>query len=84
MMGDFNAISLWDFATREGAAEELSHYPQGVNVLNSDNGGPKVVAQMEKTGYVDAYARFGEAGQTHPCASIIPPFALIISSSASP
>jgi endonuclease/exonuclease/phosphatase family metal-dependent hydrolase len=63
IMGDFNAISLWDFATREGAAEELAHYPEGTNVLNSEGGGPKVVAQMEKAGYVDAYARFGEPGR---------------------
>jgi endonuclease/exonuclease/phosphatase family metal-dependent hydrolase len=63
IMGDFNSISSWDFATREGAAEALAHYPKGVNVLNIEGGGPKVVAQMEKAGYVDAYAQVGERGQ---------------------
>lgn len=62
IMGDFNAISLWDFATREGTAEELAEYPQGINVLNINQGGPKVVAQMEKAGYIDAYARVGTPG----------------------
>jgi endonuclease/exonuclease/phosphatase family metal-dependent hydrolase len=70
IMGDFNAISAWDFATSEGAAAVLSeHLPESssgdataVSVLNSDKGGPKVVAQMEKAGYVDAYARMGTPG----------------------
>jgi endonuclease/exonuclease/phosphatase family metal-dependent hydrolase len=63
IMGDFNAISPWDFSTRESAAEELAEYPEGANVLNIDKGGPKVVAQMEKAGYIDAYARFGTLGR---------------------
>jgi endonuclease/exonuclease/phosphatase family metal-dependent hydrolase len=61
-MGDFNAISLWDFVSRKEAEEELMQYPEGVNVFNRDQGGPKVVTQMEKAGYVDAYARFGAPG----------------------
>jgi endonuclease/exonuclease/phosphatase family metal-dependent hydrolase len=62
IMGDFNALSPWDFATRGDALAELAQYAKGINVLNSDKGGPKVVAQMEKAGYVDAYARFGTPG----------------------
>lgn len=64
IMGDFNAISQWDFATRAGAAEALEHFAKGANVLNSDKGGPKVVAQMEKAGYIDAYAQVGTPGGT--------------------
>lgn len=62
ILGDFNAVSPWDFATRRGAADELARLPQKANVLNIDKGGPKVIAQMEKTGYVDAYTRFGIPG----------------------
>ncbi len=62
IMGDFNAVSLWDLATTNDVVEELAHDPQKANVLNSDKGGPKVIAQMEKAGYVDAYARFGTPG----------------------
>jgi endonuclease/exonuclease/phosphatase family metal-dependent hydrolase len=64
VMGDFNAISLWDFATRENALEELARSPEGEKVLNSAGGGPKIVAQMEKAGYVDAYAQTGTPGDT--------------------
>jgi endonuclease/exonuclease/phosphatase family metal-dependent hydrolase len=60
--GDFNAISPWDFASRSGTAEEVARLPQKANVLNIDKGGPKVIAQLEKAGYVDAYARFGIPG----------------------
>jgi endonuclease/exonuclease/phosphatase family metal-dependent hydrolase len=62
IMGDFNSISPWDFATRAGALEELAHYRKSSYLLNADKGGPKVIAQMEKAGYVDAYARFGTPG----------------------
>jgi endonuclease/exonuclease/phosphatase family metal-dependent hydrolase len=40
----------------------LANYPKGQNVANTDKGGPKVVAQIEKAGYIDAYARFGKPG----------------------
>jgi endonuclease/exonuclease/phosphatase family metal-dependent hydrolase len=62
IMGDFNSISPWDFATRPDALSDLANYPKGQNVANTEKGGPKVVAQLEKAGYVDAYARFGSPG----------------------
>ncbi|MEX1021142.1 MAG: endonuclease/exonuclease/phosphatase family protein [Litorilinea sp.] len=62
VMGDFNAISLWDFAGREEAWQGLSHHPKGSN-LGGDGAGPQVVAQMEKAGYIDTYAHVGRPGQ---------------------
>jgi endonuclease/exonuclease/phosphatase family metal-dependent hydrolase len=62
IMGDLNAISAWDLAAARGGAQELAHDLEGANVLNHDKGGPKVVAQLEKAGYVDAYSRFGSPG----------------------
>ncbi|MEZ4734284.1 MAG: endonuclease/exonuclease/phosphatase family protein [Caldilineaceae bacterium] len=61
VMGDFNAITPWDFAHRPAAYEQLARHEKGQNLV--DNGkGPSVIAQMEKAGYVDLYQRFGEPG----------------------
>jgi endonuclease/exonuclease/phosphatase family metal-dependent hydrolase len=63
VMGDFNAISAWDFAVRPEALAALGKNPKGGHLAHSaKEGGPQVVAQMEKAGYVDAYTRFGVAG----------------------
>ena len=62
IMGDFNAVSMWDYADAAAATAQLAHNRKGANVLNGDKGGPKVVAQMEKAGYIDAYARVGTPG----------------------
>jgi endonuclease/exonuclease/phosphatase family metal-dependent hydrolase len=68
VMGDFNAISLWDFAGREEQLVGLSHHPKGSHLSGDEEGtqgtnGPQVVAQMEKAGYVDLYRRVGVPGQ---------------------
>lgn len=62
VMGDFNAIAPWDFANRPEALAQLNTRPKGQNMVNEAEGGPQVVAQMEKAGYVDAYAQVGEPG----------------------
>ncbi len=62
VMGDFNAISPWDFAERGEALAQLNSHPKGKNLVNEAHGGPQVVAQMEKAGYVDAYAQVGTPG----------------------
>ena len=60
IMGDFNAISPWDWD--EKGLDFLLHQPEnrGGNLVS---GGPRVVAQMEKNGYIDAYRRYGEPGR---------------------
>jgi endonuclease/exonuclease/phosphatase family metal-dependent hydrolase len=60
IMGDFNTISPWDLAGRSDAT--LAQYSKEQNGLKSDKGGPRVVAQLEKAGYIDAYTRFGTPG----------------------
>lgn len=62
VMGDFNAIAPWDFAARSEALTRLTRHAKGQNLVHADKGGPQVVSQMEKAGYVDAYARVGKPG----------------------
>jgi endonuclease/exonuclease/phosphatase family metal-dependent hydrolase len=71
VMGDFNAISLWDYIGREDALQALIAHPKGRH-LAPPGAGARVIAQMEKAGYVDLYARYGAPGarsflpSTHP------------------
>jgi endonuclease/exonuclease/phosphatase family metal-dependent hydrolase len=62
VMGDFNSVAPWDFVTRAEALVELGRYPKGQIVINTGKGGPQVVPQLEKAGYLDAYTRFGIPG----------------------
>ncbi|MEZ4870081.1 MAG: endonuclease/exonuclease/phosphatase family protein [Caldilineaceae bacterium] len=62
VMGDFNAISSWDFAARPDAYATLARHAKGQN-LTAGAQGPKVIAQMEQAGYVDLYRQWGEPGQ---------------------
>ncbi|MCB9113493.1 MAG: endonuclease/exonuclease/phosphatase family protein [Caldilinea sp.] len=61
VMGDFNAVSRWEWPDEK--LEELRDRPtrQGGN-LAGDGSGPQVVAAMEKAGYVDLYRTLGEPG----------------------
>jgi len=61
VMGDFNAVSRWEWPDEK--LEELRARPtrQGGN-LAGDGNGPQVVAAMEKAGYVDLYRALGEPG----------------------
>ena len=59
-MGDFNAISSWDAEERPDIVAALRAHPKGMNLV--PEGGPRVIAQMEKAGYVDAYRLYGEPG----------------------
>ena len=62
VMGDFNAISLWDFADREADLDALSSHHKGHNLTNRPDG-PQVIAQMEKAGYVDLYRQSNGPGE---------------------
>lgn len=62
IMGDFNALSLWDYADRQPALAAVASHPKGQN-LTSGEPGPRVIAQLEKMGYIDCYAKFGTPGQ---------------------
>lgn len=60
VMGDFNAISQWDFAERPAAYAILASHDKGQNMLGPK--GPQVIAQMEQNGYIDLYRQFGQPG----------------------
>ena len=62
VMGDFNAISLGDFADRQADLDDLSRHHKAHNLTNQPDG-PQVIAQMEKAGYVDLYRQFNEPGE---------------------
>ena len=62
IMGDFNAISLWDYAERQPALAAVASHPKGQN-LTAGAQGPRVISQMEKIGYTDCYTKFGTPGQ---------------------
>ena len=59
--GDFNAISPWDMAERPDLFGTLNQSAKG-NRVRGGEGGPRVIAQMEKVGYVDVYRTFGTPG----------------------
>lgn len=61
VMGDFNAISPWDFAQRPSAFQRLAEHPAGATMTNGARG-PQVVLQMEKAGYTDLFRLFGAPG----------------------
>jgi endonuclease/exonuclease/phosphatase family metal-dependent hydrolase len=62
VMGDFNALAPWDYANRPEALTRLTRHAKGQNLVNAAQGGPQVVPQMEKAGYVDAFAQVGSPG----------------------
>lgn len=62
VMGDFNAISPWDYADRLGAYQTLSQHGKGKNLTNGEDG-PAVIPQMEKASYADCFTHFGQPGQ---------------------
>lgn len=71
LMGDINAICAWDFEQRPEEYEALSQHPRGHNLVDLPRGGPRVLSQIEKAGYVDLYRQFHEPGaRTHVPAEI--------------
>lgn len=62
VMGDFNAITMWDFADRPDDYVQLATHPKGQNLTAGDKG-PQVIAQMAKNGYIDLMEQVGHAGQ---------------------
>jgi endonuclease/exonuclease/phosphatase family metal-dependent hydrolase len=62
VMGDFNAISRWDWTEEHLAALRTRPTRQGGALAGEEGKGPQVVEAMEKAGYVDLYRRFGEPG----------------------
>lgn len=61
LMGDFNAVSAWDYSGRADAWERLAAHPMTAHMAGGAQG-PRVVAQVEKAGYADLYARFNASG----------------------
>lgn len=70
VVGDFNAVSPWDMDARPDILIALQAHEKGRNM--TPDGGPKVIAQMQKAGYVDAYALFREPGSRSYLASEAP------------
>ena len=68
LMGDFNALSPWDLNGRD--TTELTHH-KGSDLGGED--GPRVIPRVEKAGYQDVYAFFGEPGQQSYIPSTDPP-----------
>jgi endonuclease/exonuclease/phosphatase family metal-dependent hydrolase len=62
VMGDFNAIQLWDYADRPEALQALAAHPKGAQMLDYGRGA-QVILQMEKAGYTDAICHCGKAGE---------------------
>jgi endonuclease/exonuclease/phosphatase family metal-dependent hydrolase len=62
MMGDFNAISRWDYEGRDEAWSQLVSHDHAAHMANGETG-PTVVAYMEKTGYEDAQRLAGSSGE---------------------
>lgn len=61
VMGDFNAISRWDWPEARLATLRNQPTSQGGNLAGDDKG-PLVVEAMEKAGYIDLYQHFGAPG----------------------
>lgn len=71
VMGDFNAVSPWDFAhRREDLLRLMAHYPPSGPLLEEN--GMQVIPQMEKAGYVDAMRAGGEPGQGTFIRAVVP------------
>jgi endonuclease/exonuclease/phosphatase family metal-dependent hydrolase len=62
LMGDFNAVSAWDYAGRAEAWARLAAHPMTAHMAGGQDG-PRVVAQVEKAGYTDLYTRFNAPGE---------------------
>ena len=62
VLGDFNAVSPWDFADRPDDLLRLveNHPPSGPLLQET---GMQVIPQMEKAGYVDALRAVAQPGQ---------------------
>jgi len=61
VLGDFNAITRWDFAERAADFAELADHAKGRNLTHGDKG-PWVIDQMEKAGYTDLFRLFNAPG----------------------
>ena len=62
VMGDFNAITPWDFQGRDADWATMTQHPKGVNLAAAPKG-PRVITQMEKAGYVDVFQHFNQPGE---------------------
>jgi endonuclease/exonuclease/phosphatase family metal-dependent hydrolase len=61
LMGDFNTLSPWDLEHTPGMAGRLHGRAKGGPMLGGEKG-PRVVAQLEREGYVDLGRHFGVPG----------------------
>ncbi len=72
LLGDFNALSPWDFAQDPGALDRLlSELPWASRLLAQD-GTLQLVPAVEKAGYVDAMRRAGCPAQSTLVATDLP------------
>lgn len=62
VLGDFNAITPWDFAHRAADWAVLADHAKGRNLTNGEKG-PQVIDQMEKAGYTDTFQLFNGPGE---------------------
>lgn len=82
VMGDFNTLSPWDFASGSDSLTELGQASdqasETVHIeapqMQPHKESFKVVAQMEKAGYIDAYAQVGAPGKGSFLGPGFPPF----------
>ena len=63
VMGDFNAVSPWDFADYPEQLERLAAHPKGAHMAGYEKG-PRVITQMEKAGYHDTLREWGQPQQS--------------------
>ncbi len=61
LLGDFNAVSPWDFQDDPQALARIAQHPKVAHVAPPD--GPQLIPLVEKAGYVDAYRLVGSPGQ---------------------
>lgn len=61
LMGDLNAIDLWDFTDRAEDLEKVRQHPTGHNLLGEEKG-VQVLPDAVKAGYVDLFRQFHAPG----------------------
>lgn len=71
LMGDMNAIDLWDFGDREGDLEKVRLHKTGHNLLGGDKG-VQVLPAAAKAGYVDLFRQFHAPGADSHLPSDVP------------
>lgn len=71
LMGDLNAIDLWDFTDRAEDLERVRQHHTGHNLLGGDKG-VRVLPAIAKAGYVDLFRNFHAPGADSHLPSDVP------------